>query len=93
VQGGPRAAYGLPVFPNVVRLRRGRPRAPERLELLQLAAALEVVAMAGSDERAVEMDANVAICAGGYEMVAVSRAPDSIDGGAGSPNSPGQAAA
>ena len=28
------AAYGLPVFPNVVRLCRGRPRAPERLELL-----------------------------------------------------------
>ena len=87
------AAYGLPLFPNVVRLRRGRPRAPERLELLQLAAALEVVAMAGSDKRAVEMDANVAICAGGYEMVAVSTTPDSIDGGAGSRSSPGQAAA
>ena len=82
------AAYGLPVFPNVVRLRRGRPRAPERLELLQLAGALEVVAMARGDERAVEMDAKVAIGAGGYVMVAVSRAPD-----AGSPNSTGQAAA
>jgi hypothetical protein len=87
------AAYGLPVFPNVVRLRRGRPRAPERLELLQLAAALEVVALAGSDERAGEMDAKVAICTGGYEIVAVSRRPDSINGGAGSRSSPGQAAA
>jgi hypothetical protein len=87
------AAYGLPVFPNVVRLRRGRPRAPDRLELLQLAAALEVVALAGSDERAGEMDAKVAICTGGYEIVAVSRRPDSINGDAGSRSSPGQAAA
>ncbi len=83
------AAYGLPFFPNVVRFRRGRPRAPERLELLQLAAALEVVAMAGSDERAMEMDANVVTGAGGYEMLAVSRAPELVDDRAGS----GQAAA
>ena len=87
------AAYGLPVFPNVVRLRRGRPRAPERLELLQLAAALETVAMLGGEERLPEMDAKVAICAGGYELVTVSRAPDPTNAGAASPNSTGQSAA
>jgi hypothetical protein len=49
--------------------------------------------MAGSDERAVEMDANVAICAGGYELVAASRPPDSMAESVGAPKSTGQAAA
>jgi hypothetical protein len=49
--------------------------------------------MLGSEERPSDMDANVAICAGGYEMVTVSRAPEPMDTGAGSPNSTGQAAA
>ena len=87
------AAYGLPVFPNVVRSRRGRPRAPERLELLQLAAALETAAMLGGPEAPPDMDANVAICAGGYEMVAVARPPEGIDARSGSSRSTGQAAA
>ena len=87
------AAYGLPGFPNAVRLRRGRPRAPERLELLQLAAALEAVATLGGEEHPPDMDANVAIRAGGYDMVAVSRAPDSMAGGIGSSSPTGQAAA
>jgi hypothetical protein len=76
------AAYALPVFPNVVRLRRGRPRAPKQLELLQLASALETVAMLGGEERPPGMDAKVSICAGGYDLVAVSSAPDPMVEGA-----------
>src|SRR5262249_14106001 len=57
---------------------RGRPRASEGLELLQLASALEAVAMLGGEERPPGMDAKVAICAGGYDLVAVSSAPDPI---------------
>ena len=87
------AAYGLPVFPNVMRLRRGRPRAPERLELLQLAAALETVAMLGGEEPPSGIDANVAICAGGYELVAASRPLESMAESVGAPKSTGQAAA
>lgn len=73
------AAYGLPVLPNVTRLRRGSPRAPERLELLQLAAALETIAMLGGEQHRPDLDAKVAICAGGYEMLAVSSAPERMD--------------
>jgi hypothetical protein len=83
------AAYALPVFPNVVRLRRGRPRAPERLELLQLASALETVAMLDGEERPPGMDAKVAICAGGYDLVAVSSAPDPVVEGPGEQHTPG----
>ena len=72
------AGYGLPEFPSVVRLERGRPREPEPEELLQLGAALRSVALLAGEDARPELDAQVEVSAEGYTVVARASRPETL---------------
>lgn len=70
-----RSAYGLGELPTVIRLRPGSDRAPEPLELLQLAAALRSAALLGSEEASPDHGAQVSLAADRWELHAVTTPP------------------
>jgi hypothetical protein len=67
-----RDAYGLTELPTVIRMRPGSRRAPEPLELLELAAALRTAAILGAEDSSPEYGAQVALTADRYELEAVA---------------------
>ncbi|HET6983374.1 MAG TPA: SEC-C metal-binding domain-containing protein [Myxococcaceae bacterium] len=70
-----RSAYGLSELPTVIRLRPGSNRAPEPLELLQLAAALRSAALLASEEASPDHGAQVSLAADRWELHAVTTPP------------------
>jgi hypothetical protein len=70
-----RSAYGLGELPTVIRLKPGSDRAPEPLELLQLAAALRSAALLGSEEASPHHGAQVSLAADRWELHAVTTPP------------------
>lgn len=69
------SAYGLGELPTVIRLRPGSVRAPEPLELLQLAAALRSAALLASEEASPDHGAQVSLAADRWELHAVTTPP------------------
>jgi hypothetical protein len=67
-----REAYGLTELPTVIRMKPGSLRAPEPLELLQLAAALRSAAILGDENSSQDYGAQVALSTDRYELEAVA---------------------
>ena len=67
-----REAYGLTELPTVIRLKPGSDRAPEALELLQLAAALRLAAILGDEDSSPDDGAQVALSTDRYELEAMA---------------------
>ena len=69
------SAYGLSELPTVIRLRPGSDRAPQPLELLELAAALRSAAVLASEEASPDHGAQVSLTADRWELHAVTTPP------------------
>lgn len=67
-----REGYGLTELPTVLRMKPGSERSPERVELLQLAAALRSAAILGAEDASPEYGAEVVLAADRYELQAVA---------------------
>jgi SEC-C motif len=67
-----REAYGLTELPTVIRMKPGSRRAPQPLELLQLAAALRSAAILGAADSSPEYGAQVLLSADRYALEAVA---------------------
>jgi hypothetical protein len=75
-----RAAHGLRELPTVIRMKPGSRRAPEPLELLQLAGALRSAALLSEEEATPEHGAHVELAAERYELTTLATPPPRAPG-------------